>query len=301
MEGGDGGGESGGMTENTENTRRQTPFTGPVLVTSGTGKTGRRVVERLAARGREVRAGSRGGAVPFDWTDPSGWEAALTGAEAAYIAYYPDLAAPGAPEAMAEFGAVARRCGVRRLVLLSGRGEPQAVVAEEALRSAAGDAELTVLRSAFFAQNFSEGALADGVHLGEVVFPAGGTAEPFVDADDLADVVAAVLCGDGGAGEVHELTGPRPLTFAEAVAALTAATGREVRYTAVTGAQYAAMLAEFGVPEEEASLLAELFAFLLDGHNATVTDGVKRVLGRDPKPFAVFAAEAAQDGAWGGA
>ncbi|MFE6974995.1 NmrA family transcriptional regulator [Streptomyces sp. NPDC057682] len=289
------------MTENTENTQRQNPVTGPVLVTSGTGKTGRRVVERLAARGLRVRAGSRDGAVAFDWTDPSGWEAALTGAEAAYIAYYPDLAAPGAPEAMAEFGAVARRCGVRRLVLLSGRGEPQAVVAEEALRSSAGDAELTVLRSAFFAQNFSEGALADGVHLGEVVFPAGTTAEPFVDADDLADVVVAVLCGEAGAGEVHELTGPRPLTFAEAAAALTAATGRQVRYVAVTEDQYSSMLIDFGVPDAEADMLAELFTFLLDGHNATVTDGVKRVLGRDPKPFAVFASEAAQDGAWGGA
>ncbi|MFI6951388.1 NmrA family transcriptional regulator [Streptomyces sp. NPDC050422] len=286
------------MTRNTENQKQEFPDARPVLVTSGTGKTGRRVVDRLAARGVPVRAGSRSGEIAFDWTDPSRWEAALSGADSAYVAYYPDLAAPGAPEAMAAFGEISRRCGVRRLVLLSGRGEPQAVVAEEALRAAAGDAELTVVRSAFFAQNFSEGALIDGVLGGEVVFPAGGSAEPFVDVDDLADVVVAALCGDGGAGTVHELTGPRALTFAEAAAELAGATGREVRYVAVTGPQYAAMLTQYGVPEAEAGFLAGLFTFLLDGHNAAVTDGVKQALGRDPKPFAVFAAEAARDGAW---
>lgn len=292
------GGEPWVMTRNTENEKRDTQGTRPVLVTSGTGKTGRRVVERLAARGVPVRAGSRGGEVVFDWSDPSGWEAALSGAEAAYVAYFPDLAAPGAPEAMTAFGRIARGCGVRRLVLLSGRGEPQAVVAEEALRAAAGEAELTVVRSAFFAQNFSEGALLDGVLGGEVVFPAGGSAEPFVDADDLADVVVAALCGEAGAGAVHELTGPRPLTFAEAAAELTRATGREVRYVPVTGPQYAAMLERYGMPQDEAGFLAGLFTTLLDGHNASVTDGVERALGRDPKPFAAFAAEAARDGSW---
>ncbi|MER6119091.1 NmrA family transcriptional regulator [Streptomyces sp. NPDC001743] len=286
------------MTKNTENEKQELPAARPVLVTSGTGKTGRRVAERLAERGVPVRAGSRSGEVPFDWADPSGWEAALSGADAAYVAYYPDLAAPGAPEAMTAFGRIARRCGVRRLVLLSGRGEPQAVLAEKALRSAAGDAELTVVRSAFFAQNFSEGALLDGVLGGEVVFPAGGSAEPFVDVDDLADVVVAALCGEAGAGAVHDLTGPRALTFAEAAAELAGATGREVRYVAVTGPQYAAMLEEYGVPAAEAGFLSGLFTFLLDGHNATVTDGVKLALGRDPKPFAAFAAEAARDGAW---
>ncbi|MFF1919653.1 NmrA family transcriptional regulator [Streptomyces sp. NPDC058221] len=285
------------MTQDRVNENRKTPGTGRVLVTSGTGKTGRRVVERLTARGVPVRAGSRHGEVPFDWADEAGWEAALRGADAAYIAYYPDLAAPGAPEAMTAFGRIARGCGVSRLVLLSGRGEPQAVIAEEALRAAAGDGELTVVRSAFFAQNFSEGALLDGVLGGELVFPAGSTAEPFVDAGDLADVVVAALCGPG-AGEVHELTGPRLLTFEEAASEITRAAGREVRYAAVSGPEYAVMLERYGVPEAEAGFLAGLFAMLLDGHNATLTEGVKQVLGRDPESFTAFAAEAARSGAW---
>lgn len=280
------------------NGRNEGQAVGTVLVTSGTGKTGRRVAERLTALGVPVRSGSRTGEVPFDWQDDSGWAAALRGVQAAYVAYYPDLAVPGAAEAMAVFGRTAAACGVRRVVLLSGRGEPRAAVAEEALREAAGTVEVTVVRSAFFAQNFSEGALLDGVLGGELEFPAGTTAEPFLDLDDLADVVVAALTGDGHAGAVYELTGPRSLTFAQAAEELGRATGRPVRYMPVTGPAYASRLEEFGVPGPEAGFLAELFATLLDGHNTTTTDEVKRVLGREPKDFTAFAREAAGDGAW---
>ncbi|MEU0309636.1 NmrA family transcriptional regulator [Streptomyces cyaneofuscatus] len=273
---------------------------GTVLVTSGTGKTGRRVAERLAALGVPVRAGSRAGEVPFDWQDESGWAAALDGTEAAYVAYYPDLAVPGAAGAMAAFGRVAAASGLRRVVLLSGRGEPQAAVAEEALRGACGEVELTVVRSAFFAQNFSEGALLDSVLGGELVFPAGSTAEPFLDIDDLADVVVAALTGDGHAGAVYELTGPRSLTFEEAAEELGRAAGRPVRYVPVSAPAYAEVLEGFGVSGPEAGFLAELFATLLDGHNSASTDDVKRVLGREAKEFTAFTREAARGGAWHG-
>ncbi|MCX4585130.1 NAD(P)H-binding protein [Streptomyces sp. NBC_01481] len=276
----------------TENLKQET-----VLVTAATGKTGRRVAERLAARGVNVRAGSRKGSVLFDWEDESTWGPALRGADAAYVAYFPDLAAPGAPEAMRALGRVAAASGVGRLVLLSGRGEPDAVVAEEALRESGLD--LTVVRASFFAQNFSEGAMYEGVLTGEIPFPAGETAEPFIDADDLADVVVAALTEDGHAGQVHELTGPRLLTFGEVAVEIGRASGREVRYVPVSGVEYAEMLQQFGFPGPESEWLSDLFTMLLDGHNASLTDGVRRVLGREPKDFAAFARDAAGGGAWG--
>ncbi|MGW6389168.1 NmrA family transcriptional regulator [Streptomyces sp. NPDC055103] len=283
-------------TQNTQNTQNdQAHSTRTVLVTSASGKTGRRVAERLAARGATVRAGSRTGTTPFDWEAPETWGPALRGADAAYVAYYPDLAAPGAAEAMRTFGRLAAEGGVRRLTLLSGRGEPEAVVAEEALRESAGGVGLTVVRASFFAQNFSEGLLAEGVAAGSLVFPAGDTAEPFIDVDDLADVVVETLTADGHAGRVHEVTGPRPVSFAEVAAEISRASGRPVVYEAVPEAEYAGLLTGFGLPAPEAEWLAALFATLLDGHNASTTDGVKRILGRDPRAFAAFATEA-----WGG-
>lgn len=285
-------------TQNTTTTFTAPNTPGTVLVTSGTGKTGHRVVERLTALGVPVRSGSRSGEVRFDWADESTWGPALAGADAAYVTYFPDLAAPGAVEAMRTFGGLAVQHGVRRLVLLSGRGEPAAVLAEDALRESCAD--LTVVRAAFFAQNFSEGAMTEGVLAGEIPFPAGETAEPWVHADDIADVVVKALTEEGHAGLVHELTGPQLLTLAEVAAELSAATGRAVRYVPMSGAQYAELLVQYGLDEGEARWLAELFTTLLDGHNSSTTDGVKRVLGREPRAFADFARDAAAAGDWQG-
>ncbi|MFJ2784566.1 MULTISPECIES: NmrA family transcriptional regulator [unclassified Streptomyces] len=288
------------QTDDTQNTQNTQNVQGAhdartVLVTSATGKTGRRVAERLAARGLTVRAGARRGPTPFDWEDPETWAAALRGADSAYVAYYPDLAAPGAVEAMETFGRLAVEGGVRRITLLSGRGEPEAAVAEEALRNAAEGVELAVVRAAFFAQNFSEGLLAEGVAAGTLVFPAGDTREPFIDADDLADVVVETLTDDAHAGRAHDLTGPRAVDFAEVAAEISRASGRPVVYEPVSGEAYAELLTGFGIPAPEAEWVAALFASLLDGHNSSVTDGVERVLGREPRSFTRYA-----DGVWGG-
>ncbi|MFB7619641.1 NmrA family transcriptional regulator [Kitasatospora sp. NPDC056181] len=284
------------MTDNTQNTQQQhsDPRTaGPlVLVTGGTGKTGRRVAERLTACGREVRIASRTAPVPFDWNDDSTWAPALEGVGAAYLAYYPDLAFPGAVETVGAFSRLAAKAGVERLVLLSGRGEEAARAAEDAVRSAG--TGWTVVRCAWFNQNFDEDFFLDSVLAGELVLPTGDAAEPFVDADDIADVAVAALTGSGHDGQVYELTGPRLLTFADAAAELSAATGREIRFTAVSVEEYRTVLSAAGLPGD----FVDLFTLILDGRNAHLTDGVRRALGRDPRDFAEFARAAAATGVW---
>lgn len=275
-------------------TTRQSPRT--TLVLGGTGKTGRRVAARLAARGHRVRIGSRRGEPPFDWADPAGWRAVLRGVGAAYVAYYPDLAFPGAAARIGALAGLAVDEGVDRLVLLSGRGEEEALVSEQALRAAGGD--WTVVRSSWFAQNFSEHFLLDPVLAGEIALPAGEVAEPFVDLDDVADVAVAALTGEASTGEVYEVTGPRLLTFHDAAAEISRATGREVRYVPVTAAEYAAAATGHGVPAEEADGLADLFTRVLDGRNAHLTDGVCRALGRAPREFADYVRAAAAAGVW---
>jgi uncharacterized protein YbjT (DUF2867 family) len=270
--------------------------TRPTLVLGGTGKTGRRVVERLTARGLPVRVGSRSGAPRFDWEDRSTWAPALRGTGSAYVSYYPDLALPGAVDAVGSFAELAVTSGVGRLVLLAGRGEPEAEQAEDAVR--ASGAELTIVRSTWFAQNFSEDYMIDGVLSGVVALPAGDTPEPFVDADDIADVAVAALTDHQHIGALYELTGPRLLTFAEAVAEIAAATGREIAYVPVSIEEYAAAAAEQGVPDEIVELLTYLFSEVLDGRNAHVADGVQRALGRPPRDFAAYARDAAASGVW---
>jgi len=278
-----------------ENTREKKM----TLVLGGAGKTGRRVAERLAKRGLLVRIGSRSAEPPFDWEKPDTWATALDGLSAAYISYYPDLAIPGAPEAVRAFAELAARNGVRRLVLLSGRGEEEAQSAEQALREVGDEAgvEWTIVRCAWFMQNFDENYLLEPILAGEVALPSGNVPEPFVDAGDIADVAVAALTEDGHAGHLYELTGPRLLTMEQAVGEISRATGREIRFVPVTLEEYESVLAEADVPPEFLSFLTYLFGTVLDRHNASTTDGVRRALGREPKDFADYARHAAT-GVW---
>jgi uncharacterized protein YbjT (DUF2867 family) len=212
---------------------------------------------------------------------------------AAYVSYFPDVAVPGAPEAIAAFAHDALAAGVRRLVLLSGRGEAEAQRAEQALR--ASGADWTIVRCAWFAQNFSEGAFRDGILSGELALPeqVNGVPEPFVDAEDIADVAAAALTQPGHAERLYELTGSELLTFATALDVIAVASGRPVRLAPVELGQFAA-----GLPAEVAGLLSYLFSEVLDGRNALVADGVREALGRPARSFRAYAQAAAASGAW---
>ncbi len=267
----------------------------PVLVLGGTGKTGRRVAARLRDRDVSVRIGSRTSATPFDWEDPSTWDAALAGARAVYISYYPDLAAPGAPEAVRALADAALDRGARRLVLLSGRGEVEAQRAERALFDSGAD--VTVVRCAWFMQNFSEDFLRDAVLSGEITLPGGDAREPWVDADDIAAVAVAALTEPGHVGQLYELTSPQLYTLTDIAAELSRVTGRDVRYVPVSVDQYAAGAVGQGVPEELVGFLTYLFSEVF-GHNAHTADGVQRALGRPARDFAAFAGDAAHAGAW---
>jgi uncharacterized protein YbjT (DUF2867 family) len=269
----------------------------PILVLGGTGKTGRRVVERLEARGLPVRVGSRSGTPPFDWEDRATWAPALEGVGSVYLTYYPDIAAPGAVEAVGSFARLAVASGARRLALLSGRGEPEAERAEQAVRDSGAD--LTILRSTWFMQNFSEDYMLDHVLAGEIRLPGGDVPTPFLDVEDIADIAVAALTDDRHIGRLYELTGPRSLTFAEAAEAIGQASGREISYVPVSLDQHAAEAAEHGMPGDVIDLLTYLFSeVVVDGRNASTTDGVRQALGREARSFEEYARSAAASGVW---
>lgn len=263
---------------------------GTTLVVGATGKTGRRVAERLAVRGLPVRPGSRSAEPRFDWEDRTTWAPVLRDIGSVYLTYYPDLAVPGAVDAVHTFVEVARASGVERMVLLSGRGEEEAQRAEQVVRDSG--MAWTIVRSSWFSQNFSENYFRDLVVSGDVVLPAGAVGEPFVDADDIADVAVAALTEPGHAGQLYEVSGPRLLTFEDAVGEIAEAAGRPIRYTQVTPEAYASALVAEGVPADFVWLVNYLFTTVLDGRNAHLTDGVQRALGREPRDFREYARDA---------
>ncbi|WP_353950491.1 NmrA family transcriptional regulator [Knoellia sp. S7-12] len=269
----------------------------PIVIVGGAGKTGHRVAERLAAHGIATRFASRSTSPSFDWEDASTWTGALEGARAAYIAYQPDLAAPGASERIGELAGLASTLGVERLVLLSGRGEDGALASEDAAFAA--HKNVTVCRVAWFAQNFTEGALAGAVPGGAFALPApGDVPEPFIDLDDVADVAVLALTQDGHAGVVHELTGPESITLTEAARQLSDASGAPVEFVSVTQEKFVEEAVGAGLDEPTATFLAGLFSDIFDGRNVTTTTGVRDALGREPRAFGDWAKDVAAQGVW---
>lgn len=280
-----------------DNHHPTTASTGPVVIVGGAGKTGQRVADRLAAHEVPSRFASRSTNPAFDWEDRLTWRGALEGARAAYIAYQPDLAAPGAAAAIGALAELASELGVYRLVLLSGRGEEGALASEQAAFAA--HEHVTVCRVAWFAQNFTEGALATAVLNGAFALPApADVPEPFVDLDDVADVAVAALMQDGHAGVVHELTGPESLTLAEVARLLSEAAGAPVRYVPVAQGEFAREAVGAGLDEPTADFLAGLFAEIFDGRNVATTTGVRDALGREPRSFHEWAKDVAAQGVW---
>lgn len=227
--------------------------TTPILIIGGKGKTGRRVAEQLETRGIAYRLASRSSEQRFDWYDEGSWAGAVAGIDTAY------LAPPVGPTGLALAGKFiqhAADAGLRRVVLLSGRGVgspgrdfavyESSVELENAVR--ASGADWTIVRPAWFAQNFSEDFLYDYVMGGEIRVAAGDGGEAWIDTNDIGDVMTEVLLDERHTGETYSLSGPRTLTMAEVAAELSAVIGRPIRYVDLEPEQFVAGSPRSGSP-----------------------------------------------------
>lgn len=268
----------------------------PILVLGATGKTGSRVATRLQQLGIPVRAGHRSATLPFDWQNSTTWQPALQSVKKLYLSFQPDLAVPGAIDTVERFCRQAVNSGVQKIVLLSGRGEDEARQAEDVVKNSGVD--WAVLRASWFMQNFSESFILDDLLNGQVYLPPGEIPEPFIDAEDIADAAVAALTQPGHSNTLYELSGPRLMTFAQAIGEIALASGREIHYQQVPVADYVGYLREAQLPAEMVTLLEYLFSTVLDGRNASVTEGIQQSLGRAPRDFSAYIADTLNSGVW---
>lgn len=268
-----------------------------ILVLGGTGKTGKRIVSRLQKLGHNVRVGSRSETPPFDWNDTTTWAKAIDGMERIYISYQPDLAVPGAKEAITTLTTIAKSKGVKKLVLLSGKGEVEAERCEQIVLNSAIDS--TIIRASWFNQNFSESFFLEPIQHGVVALPMHHLKAPYVDANDLADVAVKVLLENGHNGMIYELTGPRLLDFEEIVNTIAKATGRELKFIPISLQEYVEGLKKQHIPADVIWLMEYLFTEVLDNpENQMVTDDIEKLLGRRPIDFSEFVVETKKTGIW---
>jgi len=268
----------------------------PILIIGKNGKTGARVNQRLQTLGYETRPVSRSTTPTFDWEDPTTWATVLNGIHSAYVTYQPDLAVPNAESTIKQFVRVADEAGLKHIVLLSGRGEDGAQRAEKVLINSG--ISWNIVRCNWFSQNFSESFMLDGILNGELVLPAADTLEPFVDVDDIADVVVAALTDSSHRNKLYELSGPRALNFAQCVAEISEALGRPIKYTPVPIDDYINALHEQGAPEDLQWLLRELFTVVFDGRNSSVMPGIEEALGRPATDFKTYIQKTIESGVW---
>jgi len=267
------------------------------LITGGTGKTGRRIVERLNKLGHKVRIGSRSAELSFDWNDPTNWDEVLEGIDKVYVTYQPDLAVPGAKEAISELVKVSKKAGVSKMVLLSGKGEREAELCEDIVINSGID--YTIIRASWFNQNFSENFLLEPILDGVVALPQAHVKIPFVDAEDIADVAVKVLNDNSYNGKIFELTGSETLTFKEAIAVIAKATNRSISFIPLSLEAYGTAMKDMQLPEDFIWLINYLFDVVLGNpNNSIITEDINLLLGRAPKTFRDFAEESAALGIW---
>ena len=268
-----------------------------ILVIGGTGKTGHRVVERLTAQGHHVMVGSRKGSPAFDWEDYATFAPALKGMDRAYIVYYPDLAVPGAKEAITALTEAALKEGLEKVVLLSGKGEAEAEACEEIVANSG--LNYTLVRASWFNQNFSEGAFLDFVLAGEVALPMPQAEIPFVDVNDIAEVVMKVLVDDHYNGETITVTGPEKLTFKQVVKMMEQGIGKDIRYIPISIEQFKEGMKQAGLPDSYVWLFGYLFKEVLGNpDNQQVSPDVERVLRRQATSFEEYVEKTVLSGVW---
>lgn len=268
-----------------------------ILVIGGTGKTGRRVVEQLKNKGIKPRIGSRNATPSFDWNDKSTWVKSLEGIERMYVTYYPDLAIPGAKEAIQSLTTLAKELGVKKVVLLSGKGEVEAETCEQIVANSG--LEYTIVRASWFNQNWSESFFLDPILSGNVALPMSDVLIPYVDADDIAEVATEVLLNDNFNGEIIEVTGPELITFKDIVTTIGKVSKRELNFFPITLEQYVDGMRQMQLPEDVIWLIEYLFSHVLTNpNNQLISHDIERVLGRKATSFTKYAEETVKTGVW---
>ena len=268
-----------------------------ILVIGGTGKTGRKVASKLTEKEHNVRIGSRSASPSFDWEKPENWSKVLRGIDKVYIAFQPDLAVPGALEAIEELTKQAKKCKIKKLVLLSGKGEREAELCEQVVIHSG--INYTIVRASWFNQNFSESFFLEPILDGNVALPQAEAKVPYVDTDDIADVAVEALLNDKHNGKIYQLTGPSQLTFKDVINEISMATERDIAFTPITLPAYTNVMKQHGVPADFIWLVEYLFSEVLgDPKNSEITNDIEKVLGRKAKDFKQYVQETASTGVW---
>ena len=286
-----------------------------ILLTGVTGRVGRATAGALLNANVGFRAlvrdpnklsqsDPRMDVITGDLSDPQSVKQALAGVDRVLIVMgnHPDQAT-----LERQFATLAAEAGVTHLVKVSSMeaGEDATAVLprnhyETEQHILASGLDWTFLRPNFYMQNMLMYAEAIK-QSGTFALPLGTALTAMIDTNDVGEVAAVVLSGEGHGGEVYELTGPDLMSFHEVAQRLGNAVGRNVRYHAQPPEEFRATLERFITSRWQLDAVCELFAEIAAGSLACRTDTVQKLLGRPAAKLESFTQRCAPSFGGGGA
>ncbi|MBB3609244.1 SDR family oxidoreductase [Rhizobium sp. BK602] len=270
-------------------------MTGKILVLGASGNVGRPLVEALLAKGEKVKAASRAGkpiggaeGVAFDYADRSTFSQAFDGVDRAYVllpAGYADSKGLLLPVIEA---AAARKVKVVFQSVFGVDADDSIPYRQVELALEKSGTPYVILRPNWFSDNFHT-FWKVGIDHGEIALPAGDGKSSFIDARDIAASAAAALTTSAFDGQSFNLTGPEPLSYADAAKILSDVIGKPIAYRAIDDGAFVDILIGAGVPEDYALMLASIFYPVREGWTAAVTDAVERLTGTPARSLETYA------------
>ena len=141
-----------------------------------------------------------------------------------------------------------------------------------------------ILRNNWYTENLLP-ALEQARESGVLTASVGSGRIPAASRMDYADAAAAVLLGDGHAGQVYELAGDTPLDHHQIAAAMTQVLGRDVVYQPLTTAQHLTVLQEAGLDEATAVFVTGIDASIRAGDLDITDHTLAELIGRPTTPL----------------
>lgn len=259
---------------------------GTILIIGAGGQTGRKVSQKLDSLGIPHKKVSRTSSFKFDWNDEDTWKGALYGTSALYLNYFPNPALPPAIKHIYKICNLAKELNVKHITLLSERGNEVAKLCESIVINSVESS--TIVRASQFYQNFTEGFFNYCIENCTFALPVANIKEPFIDIDDIADVVVASLTDERHKNMIYEVTGPELLSFSDVANKFSEVLGKNIKFTQVSLGEFSLTLNRLGLAQEIIQMFRYLFTVTLDGRNESLSNGVELALNRLPKTFDDF-------------
>lgn len=264
------------------------------LLVGASGSVASEAARLLESAGHTVRRGTSraagDGQVHLDLATGAGFDAALAGVDGAFAFGPPGYTNQDA--LLIPFWEAAARANVKKVVMMSALGadaNAEAPMRKAELALERSGLTWNVVRPNWFMQNFHTFWLHGITAHNAIMLPVGDAKTSFIDARDIAAVVATLLSTSTHDNQAFDLTGGETLTHAQVATQLSTELTRDIRFQDITPDEMRPGLLAAGLPAEYTEFLLMILSFLKAGYAERTTPFVEQITGVAPRTFAQYA------------